>query len=159
MAFCANCGAQVEGRFCAKCGAPLAAEATTGTTTTGTTIPPPAAPAQAGGLSDNVAAALCYLLTIVTGVLFLVLEPYNKNKTIRFHAFQAIFLGISWFVMVIVLGVVMAPLAMMGVFFVWSVTRLVYLAFLVLLVVLMYKAYNNEKWVLPVIGPLAEKQA
>jgi uncharacterized membrane protein len=24
---------------------------------------------------------------------------------------------------------------------------------------LMYKAYNRERWVLPVIGPMAEKQA
>jgi len=24
---------------------------------------------------------------------------------------------------------------------------------------MMYKAYNNEKFVLPIIGPLAEKQA
>src|SRR5579875_3432311 len=155
MAFCANCGSQVEGRFCARCGAPVAP----GSAATGPEVPPPAAPAPAGGLSDNVAAALCYLLTIVTGVLFLVLEPYNKNKLIRFHAFQAIFLGVAWFVAVILLGIITAPLAFLGISLVCSLRRLVYLAFLVLLVVLMYKAYNNEKWVLPVIGPLAEKQA
>jgi uncharacterized membrane protein len=30
---------------------------------------------------------------------------------------------------------------------------------LVLWIFMLYKAYNNEKVVLPVIGPLAEKQA
>lgn len=155
MAFCATCGSQVEGRFCAKCGAPVAAEATPGSNVP----PPPAAPAQAGGLTENVASALCYLLTIVTGVLFLVLEPYNKNRTIRFHAFQAIFLGLAWIVTMIVVGIITTPLAFMGFYFVWSLTRLIYLAYLALIVVLMYKTYNNEKWVLPIIGPLAEKQA
>jgi uncharacterized membrane protein len=58
-----------------------------------------------------------------------------------------------------VLDLFMVPLSFMGVFFLISVHRIVYLAFLVLVVLLMYKAYNNEKWVLPVIGPLAEKQA
>src|SRR5579884_3283841 len=157
MAFCANCGSQAEGKFCARCGAPVASGS--GPAAPGFNVPPPATPVQAGGLSDNMAAALCYLLTIVTGVLFLVLEPYNKNKLIRFHAFQAIFLGVAWFVAVILLGILTAPLAFLGFYLVWSLSRLVYLAFLVLLVVLMYKAYNNEKWVLPVIGPLAEKQA
>lgn len=154
MAFCANCGSQVEGKFCARCGSPVAAEAAPGFT-----APPPAAPVQAGGLTDNVAAALCYLLTIITGVLFLVLAPYNKNRTIRFHAFQAIFLGLAWFAVLIVLDIIMVPLAFMGVFMLIAVHRLVYLAFLALVVFLMYKAYNNEKFVLPVIGPLAEKQA
>jgi uncharacterized membrane protein len=36
---------------------------------------------------------------------------------------------------------------------------LIGLAFLVLWVVLMVKAYNGQKWKLPIIGDLAEKQA
>ena len=55
---------------------------------------PAAAPAaaQAAGLDENVVAALCYLAFVLTGILFLVIEPYNRNPTIRFHAFQSIFL-------------------------------------------------------------------
>lgn len=145
----------MEGRFCAKCGAPVATEPNGGFTAPA----PTPAPLQAPGLTDNVASALCYLLTVLTGILFLVLEPYSKNKTIRFHAFQAIFLGVAWFVVLIVLGIFTIPLSFLGVFFIITLHRIVYLAFLVLVVMLMYKAYNNEKWVLPVIGPLAEKQA
>ena len=33
------------------------------------------------------------------------------------------------------------------------------LGLFILWLMLMYKAYNNERWVLPVVGPLAEKQA
>lgn len=157
MAFCPNCGSQVEGKFCAKCGSPVAAEA--GATGTASTMPPPAAPAATGGLEENVASALCYLLGLLTGILFLVLAPYNQNKTIRFHAFQAIFAHLALIACFIVLEIVIGVLAFMGgafLFFLWPILGLGSLA---LWVMLMYKAYNREKWVLPVIGPIAQKQA
>jgi len=154
MAFCANCGAQGEGRFCPKCGSPLAAN--------GGTTPPPATPVQSAGMTDNLAAALCYLLTILTGILFLVLEPYNKNKTIRFHAFQAIFLGVAFFVISIVgsiLTVAFIAIPVIGALFALLFHTILWLVFVCSILFLMYKAYNNEKVVLPIIGPLAEKQA
>ena len=162
MAFCQNCGAAVEGKFCAKCGAPVAAGPTPGPAVDpgpGYVPPPPAPPLSVPGLQENMAAALCYPLTILTGIIFLVLEPYNKNRTVRFHAFQAIFLGLAWIVFLILLGILTAAMSFMGFFFIMMLHRLVYLGFLALIVLLMYKAYNNEKYVLPVIGPLAEKQA
>ena len=46
------------------------------------------------------------------------------------------------------------------VFFFVSLLHLALLfGFFVIWGMLMYKAYNNQKWVLPIIGPLAEKQA
>ncbi|MEP6963412.1 MAG: hypothetical protein ABI995_15130, partial [Acidobacteriota bacterium] len=58
---------------------------------------PPAAPAPSvsNALDENIIAALCYSLWFLTGVLFLVLEPYNKNKFVRFHALQSIFTGLA----------------------------------------------------------------
>src|SRR3974390_163227 len=77
MAFCANCGAQMEGRFCAKCGATAPAAATTG----GAVPVASAAPAaQSAGMAENVASALCYALGLITGVIFLILEPYNNKR-------------------------------------------------------------------------------
>ena len=157
MAFCPNCGSQVEGKFCAKCGTPVAANpAPPGETYT----PPPAAP-SAGGLETNVASALCYLLGVITGILFLVLEPYNKNKTIRFHAFQSIFAWAGVMVLYIVLGIFFRmAFAVTGL---WSIVSLLYdllyLGIAIGWLFLMYKAYNNERFVIPIIGPLAEKQA
>ena len=108
------------------------------------------------------ACALCYLLGLLTGILFLVLEPYNKNRLIRFHAFQAIFFNIAWIAILIVLSIVsfaLVPIPFLGAM-VGIVLHLgAWLAFLILWLMLMYKAYNRERWVLPIIGPLAEKQA
>ncbi len=43
--------------------------------------PPPGTPLEAQGMSTNTASALCYLVGLVTGIIFLVIAPYNQNKT------------------------------------------------------------------------------
>src|SRR5437868_8946459 len=92
MAFCPNCGAAVDGRFCAKCGTAIPA----GAESTAFSTPPPSSPqAAAAGMTNNVAGALCYALGFITGILFLVLAPYNQNRSVRFHAFQRIFLNVA----------------------------------------------------------------
>ena len=176
MAFCANCGAEVQGRFCAKCGAPAPAAGAAPSPSASAPPPPPppqaaspfpaaAAPAptaQAAGLDENLACALCYVLGLLTGILFLVLAPYNQNRLIRFHAFQSIFLHVGSIVVFIGLMIVMSILhfiPFVGTILALLMYPLVGLGFLVLWLMLMYKAYNRERWVLPIIGPLAEKQA
>ena len=173
MAFCANCGAEVQGRFCAKCGAPAPAAGAAPSQSAPPPPPPPAASpypaaagpaptAQAAGLEENLACALCYVLGLLTGILFLVLAPYNQNRLIRFHAFQSIFLNIAWIAIYIVLSII--SIALLPIPFVGAMLSIVlhlgaFLGFFILWLMLMYKAYNRERWVLPFIGPLAEKQA
>jgi uncharacterized membrane protein len=108
------------------------------------------------------AAALCYVLGLITGILFLVLAPYNQNRLIRFHAFQSIFVNLAYVAALIVLGVLTGVLRLipfLGVMLTVALYPIIALCFFVLWLVLMYKAYNGERWVLPVVGPLAEKQA
>ena len=155
MPFCSNCGAEVQGNFCAKCGAPAAGAAG------GTAAPPPPPVPMPQVLTDNVASALCYLLGLLTGILFLILAPYSQNRAIRFHAFQSIFLNVAWIAVFIALSVV--SMALLPIPFVGAILSMLmhlgaHLGFFTLWLMLMYKAYNNERWVLPVIGPLAEKQ-
>jgi uncharacterized membrane protein len=147
MAFCPSCGAAVEGRYCAKCG-----------TAVDPAAPPAASPAvnlpavSASGLPENTAAALCYLAGLITGIIFLVLEPYSKNKLIRFHAFQSIFMHVA----VIVIWVALRTVLPWSAFFVIS---LVDLAFFILWIFMLIQTYQGKKIVLPVIGNLAAKQA
>jgi uncharacterized membrane protein len=117
----------------------------------------------AGGMEDNVASALCYLFGLVTGVLFLVLEPYNKNRVVRFHAFQSIFFNIGAIVLNIGFSIVFSILRQILPFSMWVIFTLGSLGLSLILLgawaFLMYKAYNREKFMIPFIGDLAEKQA
>jgi uncharacterized membrane protein len=172
MAFCANCGAAVEGRFCQKCGAPVAAPGSAPEAGPVPPPPPPATPpynpgpqAQIGptvGMTDNMAGALCYLFGFITGILFLVLAPYNQNRDIRFHAFQSIFLNIAWVALWIVITIILIPfryIPFLGLFISLVLQSVIGLGGFIAWLYMMFKTYNGEKIVLPVIGPMAEKQA
>jgi uncharacterized membrane protein len=119
--------------------------------------PPPGYAPQpaAGGLQENAASALCYLFGFVTGLLFLLLEPYSKNRNIRFHAFQAIFMSGTFFVLYWLVAFLGAFTYGVG----FLLMPLIGLCYLGLLIFMMYKAYNNQKVMLPVLGDLAQKQA
>jgi uncharacterized membrane protein len=113
-------------------------------------------------MPENLASALCYVLGFITGVLFLILAPFNQSKTVRFHAFQSIFFNVAVICIWIVFGIVAR--AFIGVPFLgWLMTVVLSLclslAIFAAWLVLMWKAYNGERFLLPFIGPLAEKQA
>src|SRR3984893_6967235 len=103
MTYCAKCGAPVEGKFCAKCGSPVAA-APADAPPPPPGAPPPAAANPGLGMDENVAAALCYIP--IVGLIFLLVDPYNKNRNIKFHAMQSLFYCVAWIVVVIALGIV-----------------------------------------------------
>ena len=112
-------------------------------------------------MDENVAAALCYIPLI--GIIFLLVDPYNKNRNIRFHAFQSLFYLAAWIVAGICLGIVGSVLFAAMPYGIWSLwlllSRLVELALFVGLIILAVKAYQGQRFIAPVIGPMAEKQA
>jgi uncharacterized membrane protein len=113
--------------------------------------------APAAGLTDNVAGMLAYV-TIIPAIVFLLLEPYNKRRFIRFHAFQCIFLCIALIVVSVALQILL-HIPFIG----WAVAILVWpligLAELILWIFLLVKAYQGQMFKLPVVGDMAEKQA
>jgi uncharacterized membrane protein len=148
--YCSNCGAEVTGAFCGKCGAPAPGQAA-----------PPASGQTTGaeGLSENVAGALCYVLGLITGILFLALAPHNQNPRIRFHAWQSIFFNIAIIVLIVVETVIstVLPLALLVIFGLLQV--LISLGILGVWLFLMWKTFQGSTVSLPVIGDLAKKQA
>jgi uncharacterized membrane protein len=145
MAFCSSCGTQIpaEATVCPACNRSTTPVARTNHT-------------SVGGLSDNVAGALAYV-TIIPAIMFLVLEPYNKNRFIRFHSFQCIFFAVAWIALWIALNII-AHIPLLGwlTIMIWP---LIGLAGFVIWIVLVLKAYQGQMFKLPVIGDMAEKQA
>jgi uncharacterized membrane protein len=156
MAFCPKCGTEIaEGAACPKCaGAAASSGATTGATSAGATT---AATTPAGaGLTDNMAGALAYV-TIIPAILFLVLEPFNRKRFVRFHAFQCLFFAVAWTVLWIGLRIIVQiPILGWATILLWP---LVSLAGLIIWIFLVMKAYQGQMFKLPYIGDMAEKQA
>ena len=158
MPFCASCGSQVEGKFCPKCGAAIVA---------GGAAPPPPAPGTyaapvSAPMAENVASTLCYVLGLITGIIFLVLEPYSKNRAVRFHAFQSIFLNVAVIVIEIAFSIVFGiMLRIAGIFsvFLGIFFPIFWLGLLILWLYLLFSTYQGKTIVLPIIGPIAQKQA
>ncbi|HYW46561.1 MAG TPA: hypothetical protein VE959_27090 [Bryobacteraceae bacterium] len=118
--------------------------------------PPPPATA-ATPMADNVASALCYVLGFITGILFLVLAPYNQNRVVRFHAFQSIFLSVAAIAIRIVLMIIFSMIS--GFFMGAMLSSLVFLVFFVIWILMIVFAYQGKTTVLPIIGPIARQQA
>lgn len=108
------------------------------------------------GLSDNAVSGLAYI-TFIPAIVFLVTAPYNQNQTIRFHSWQSIFLNVASLVVDVAL-IVVARLPFFG-FLTLIIWPLVGLAFFVIWLLVLIKAFNGQRFKLPIIGDLAEKQA
>jgi len=135
--------------------------------------PPPSKPASSGigGLDPKVAAALSYIW--IVGVIFFFIE--KENRFVRFHALQSIIFGITNTVVMGVLAVLAVILtvvfsvggALAGgglgmlihllVWLIWLLFWLVCLALFLGLIFAAFKAYQGQKFKLPVIGNYAEK--
>jgi uncharacterized membrane protein len=107
-------------------------------------------------MADNVGSALCYVLGLITGIVFLVITPYNKNPIIRFHAFQSIFLCLACVVVSWGISIVFLTMHMWELLFVITIVRFVMFLFWLYMILM---AYQGKTIVLPVIGPLAQQQA
>ncbi len=178
--FCTQCGATVNesARFCKKCGAKLiATQPAQPGAPPGVTYqnppgyqppqdygqPPYQTPYQypyqssAGGdLKQNIAALLCYPLSFITGILFLVLTPYNRDYFVRFHAYQSIFFFLGLLALKIVLGVISIVTP-------WFIDNLFSTGMNLLALGgtgwMMYQAYQGNRFKLPIVGDMAENQA
>lgn len=110
------------------------------------------------GLSDNAAAAIAYL-TFVPALIFLLIEPFNRNPFVRFHAWQSILLNITAVLIDFALGLVLVFAVMFLPFAHFAIWRLVELFWLIVWLLCMFNAFNGKRFKLPIIGPMAEKQA
>jgi uncharacterized membrane protein len=102
------------------------------------------------GLDSNIGGLLSYVLGWITGLVFFLIE--EKDEFVRFHAMQSIIVFGAITVLSIVFGILFrVPFlgAILGSF--------LWIASVVLWIILMVKAYQGERFKLPIAGDLAEK--
>lgn len=123
----------------------------------------PAIASSAGaGLTRNIAGALAYSLGIITGILFLVLEPYRRDPFVRFHAFQSIFyfvfalaFRIAWSIAISGLMSISGWVLVVS----FPLRMIISLCLFGLWLYVMFQAYNDREFRIPVLGAIAKKQA
>jgi uncharacterized membrane protein len=173
MSFCQTCGSSLPdgSPTCTACGASqgVAASSAAPGAMPGSIPPPmPSAmptplPAAGAGLTPNVAGALAYLVGAITGILFLVIDPFKADRFVRFHAFQSIFFNLAWiafWIVWMIVGLMLGAISH-GLFFIIQlpINLLVTVGGFCIWCYLMYTAYQGKTFQLPVIGALAATQA
>jgi len=103
--------------------------------------------------AERAAAAVAYL-TFIPAVVILFLAAFRKNRFVRFHAWQSILLWGVFFVLTIV-ALLLSNIAAAIVFLLFGI--LAALAMLFLWIVLTLKAWEGERFELPLFGELAAR--
>jgi uncharacterized membrane protein len=133
--------------FCPGCGRPMRTEARS--------------QGKVGALSEPIAGALAYF-TFIPAVVFLVLDPYNKNRFVRFHAVQCLLLWGAGILLAIALklaGLLLFIVPVLGPLLVVLVATVVGLGTVVIWLVLVVKAFQGVMFRLPLLGDFAAQNA
>ena len=169
MSTCQACGAALaaDTRFCQSCGAPTELKADA--CVPPVEVPPavvvmsPSAQAESKKLDTNVVGALTYLAGFVTGIVFLLLDPYKSNSFVRFHAFQSIIFNVVWvffWFALMIISAVLTPLTA-GIFGLIALPLMLIFAVVGfgIWIFLMYQAYQQKLFKLPIVGKFAAEHA
>ncbi len=151
MPHCTKCGANVadNAAFCPSCGATMGIASSS--------VP---ATSTQSGLTENVAGLLCYVLGWITGLIFLLID---KRPFVRFHAAQSIVVFGALMVIRIVVGMMFVTGGLVGVTAGFSLGAILFwlvsLVGLILWILLMVKAYQGERYRVPIAADFADKLA
>ena len=158
MPYCSQCGNQVRelDAYCNKCGArqPVAV--------------PGGFQAATKAVSDRASCVLCYIPLVgwVAAIIVLAAARFRQNRIVRFHAFQALYLFVTWLVVDRVIGpvlhiAILRPLAHSSFWLpglgVAGIVNMLELAIVIVAIVMMFRVSENEITRLPLLGDLAEK--
>ena len=142
MPYCSHCGNQVRSRdvFCGRCG----------TRQPVNTVPAADAFER---ISPRTAAICCYIPGIGWGASIIVLasQRFRHDRTVRFHAFQGLYLFVAW----LLNDWVLQPMTQQVPHF--RIHGLVEAVLFFMSILMMVKAAHNEAYALPLFGELAQR--
>lgn len=150
MPFCCQCGESTRETdvYCGACGRRQPVE-------------PSPQPISLSGISPRTASILCYIPVVgwIPAIVVLAAQRFRDDRNVRFHAFQGIYLFVTW----LVVDWVIAPLYRFplwegarffpGLFVGGILKAVIFLAWIFMLI----KTSQNETYKLPVIGELAHR--
>jgi uncharacterized membrane protein len=149
MPFCSQCGKQVGAadRFCGSCGATQPASNAfqdTASRIAGDAL---------AGVPPRTASILCYVPWVgwIPAVMLLASEKFRQNLTVRFHAFQGLYLFVAWLLNHFVIRNIFWPALHI------QIADLIDLALLIMQIFMIVKAAHEQKYSLPVFGELAAR--
>src|SRR5882672_5526743 len=145
MPFCSSCGNTVTSsdQYCAKCGSRQ-----------------PGATAHAidplAGITPRTASILCYIPGIgwIASVIVLAADKFRNDRTVRFHAFQGLYLFVAWLIVEWVLTPIFREIPHM-----FRFDKMLHALILIVWVFMIVKTSHEETYSLPIIGELAERSA
>ena len=126
--------------YCARCG------------TRQPGVPPRAADPFAS-ITPRTASILCYIPGIgwIASIVVLAAERYRNNRTVRFHAFQGLYLFVAWLIEDWVLNPIFSSIPHV------HLDGILKAVLLVMSIIMIIKASHEETYSLPIIGELAAK--
>jgi len=149
MPYCSHCGslAHERDRFCAKCGAlqPVSPAA----------VLPARDPFE--NLTARTASILCYIPIVgwILAVVVLASRKFRTDRYVRFHAFQGLYLFAVWLFIHWAVRPMFQDLDFPG----YRADRLLEAIMFGIWIFMMIKASQEERYVLPLIGELAQRSA
>jgi len=99
-------------------------------------------------------------ITFIPAIVFVLIEPIKRNRFVRFHSFQSIFLAVATILAAVAMRILYSLLVLipvLGYLLAWLASAVALLGWVILWLVLLVKAMQGETFRLPWIGSLAEK--
>ena len=145
MPFCSQCGNQVGATeaYCRRCGA-------------GQPVGPATSPSGAdplAGMPPRTASILCYIPGVgwIASIIVLASDKFRRDRTVRFHAFQGLYLFVAW----LMEDWVLRPMFLMAPDF--HIHGIIEALLLGMSIFMMVKAAHEEAYPLPLFGELAQR--
>jgi uncharacterized membrane protein len=146
MPFCTHCGSQVTAadHFCASCGSRQQSQARTSSD-------------FLASISPRTASILCYIPVIgwVACVVVLAAQRFRNERSIRFHAFQGLYLFVAW----LILDWGLMPFFFFDTksFIRFGISGIMKLVIFAAWIFMLIKTSQNEDFQLPIFGELANR--
>lgn len=147
MPFCSQCGNQVgpADAFCGRCGVRQPSAG-------GPATAPWGRQTRIDSMPPRTWSILCYVpcLGWIASVIVLASDRFRQERSLRFHAFQGLYLFVAW----LIADQVLSPL--------WNIphfqfSNLIKAVLMAMSIFMMVKAANNETYHLPLFGELAQR--